>query len=141
MGRKSLIVGALAAYIVYKFAARQKFLRDLRIARISVEDLKKKIDDGEKLAIVDVRHSLDFAADPEKIPGAFRMDSHELRDKPYRLPHDREVILYCTCPNEATSAGVAMILHKKGVKRIRPLKGGLQAWRARGYPVETNPVT
>jgi rhodanese-related sulfurtransferase len=136
-----LIVGALGAYILYKLIARQRFLRELRISRISVEDLKKKIDGGESLTIVDLRASLDFEADPEWIPGAFRMDSRELKDKTDRLPQNREIILYCTCPNEATSASVALLLRKKGVKHIRPLKGGLEAWRERGYPLETNPVT
>jgi membrane protein DedA with SNARE-associated domain/rhodanese-related sulfurtransferase len=136
-----LIVGALAAYILYKFVARQKFLRELRISRISVDDLKQKIDGGEELTIVDLRGSLDFEADPEWIPGAFRMDSRELREKTDRLPHNREVILYCTCPNEATSASVALLLRKKGIKHIRPLKGGLDAWRERGYPLESHPVT
>jgi membrane protein DedA with SNARE-associated domain len=91
-----ILIGALAGYIVYKYVARQRFLRDLRVSRISVEELKQKIDDGEALAIVDLRHSLDFEADPETIPGAFRMDSRDLQDKTDRLPQDREVILYCT---------------------------------------------
>ena len=51
---------------------------------------------GEELVIVDLRHSLDFEADPETIPGAFRMDVKELEEKSDRLPPDREVILYCT---------------------------------------------
>lgn len=95
-GLSVLLAGVLAAYILYKFTARQKFLRDLRIARISVDDLKKKIDEGEELAIFDLRHSMDFEADPETIPGAFRMDSSELSEKGDSLPRDREVILYCT---------------------------------------------
>jgi membrane protein DedA with SNARE-associated domain len=91
-----LLIAALASFISYKFAARQKFLRDLRISRISVDELKRKIDSGEELAIVDLRHSLDFEADPETIPGAFRMDSKELAEKGDQLPRDREIILYCT---------------------------------------------
>jgi len=91
-----LILGALAAYITYKFVARQRFLRDLRIARITVDELKEKLDSGEELVIVDLRHSMDFEADPETIPGAFRMDSKELEEKNDRLPRDREIILYCT---------------------------------------------
>ena len=91
-----LIVGALAAYIGYKFVARQRFLHDLRIARITVEELKNKIDSGEELTIVDLRHSVDFEAEPETIPGAFHMDAKELQEKNDRLPRDREVILYCT---------------------------------------------
>lgn len=91
-----LVVGALAAYIAYKFIARQRFLRELRISRITVDELKGKIDSGEELVIVDLRHSMDFEADPETIPGAFRMDAKELQEKNDRLPRDREVILYCT---------------------------------------------
>jgi membrane protein DedA with SNARE-associated domain len=91
-----VLLAFLSLYVAYKFIARQKFLRELRIARISPEELKDKLDAGEPLTIVDLRHSLDFEADPETIPGAFRMDAHELEDKDERLPRDREVILYCT---------------------------------------------
>src|SRR5258708_39836712 len=71
-----LIVAALAGYIAWKFFARQKFLRDLRIARITPEELKQEIDSGLELLIVDLRHSMDFEAAPETIPGAFRMYAH-----------------------------------------------------------------
>jgi membrane protein DedA with SNARE-associated domain len=91
-----LVVGFFALYVGYKFIARQAFLRELRIARIGVDELKAKIDAGEDLVIVDLRHSLDFEAEPETIPGAFRMDAKELEEKNDRLPLDREVILYCT---------------------------------------------
>jgi membrane protein DedA with SNARE-associated domain len=91
-----LLIGGLASYIVYKFVARQRFMRQLRIGRITVEELKTKIDAHEDLVIVDLRHALDFEADPETIPGAFRMDAKELEEKNDRLPRDREVILYCT---------------------------------------------
>jgi membrane protein DedA with SNARE-associated domain len=88
--------GAFAGYIAYKYVARRRFLRELRISRITVDELKEKIDSREDLVIVDLRHSLDFEADPETIPGAFRMDSKELEQKGDQLPRDREVILYCT---------------------------------------------
>src|SRR5713101_7447565 len=91
-----LLLGVLAAYISYKFVARRRFLRELRISRITVDELKQKLDSGEELVIVDLRHSMEFEADPETIPGAFRMDSKELEEKNDRLPRDREVILYCT---------------------------------------------
>ena len=91
-----LLLGVLAVYIAYKFVARQRFLRELRISRITVDELKKKLDAGEELVIVDLRHSLDFEADPETIPGAFRMDARELEEKDNPLPTDRDIILYCT---------------------------------------------
>jgi len=91
-----IIIGAIVGYVAWKYAARQKFLRELRIGRITPEELKIKIDAAEDLVIVDLRHSMDFEADPETIPGAFRMDAKELEEKNDRLPRDREVILYCT---------------------------------------------
>jgi membrane protein DedA with SNARE-associated domain len=91
-----LLIAALAAYIAYKYIARQRFLRELRISRITPEELKVKIDGGEDPVIVDLRHSMDFEAEPETIPGAFRMDAKELEDHNDRLPRGREVILYCT---------------------------------------------
>jgi membrane protein DedA with SNARE-associated domain len=96
-GRMGLIVIlGFALYIAYKFIARQRFLRQLRIARITVAELKGKIDGGESVVIVDLRHAMDFEADPQTIPGAFRMDATELTEKNDRLPRDRDVILYCT---------------------------------------------
>jgi hypothetical protein len=91
-----LLGGVFAAYIAYKYVARRRFLRELRVSRITVKELKEKIDSGEDLVIVDLRHSMDFEADPETIPGAFRMDARELEEKNDQLPRDREVILYCT---------------------------------------------
>ena len=91
-----VLAGAFAAYIAYKYIARQRFMRQLRISRITVEELKAKIDAGEDVVIVDLRHAMDFEADPQTIPGAFRMDAGELQEKNEQLPRDRDVVLYCT---------------------------------------------
>jgi len=131
---------ALAGYIVFKYFARQKFLRDLRVARITVDELKSKLDGGQSVTVVDLRHSLDLESDPVTIPGALLLSSAELTKSTSRLPHDREIVLYCTCPNEATSAKVALLLRSQGITRIRPLQGGLQAWRDRGYPTQTQMI-
>lgn len=91
-----LIVASLAGYIGSKFAARQRFLRELRIARITVDELKQKLDAGEQITIVDLRHSMDFEAEPEVIPGAMHIEAKELEERNDRLPRDGEVVLYCT---------------------------------------------
>lgn len=95
-GLAVLLIGSLAAYITYKFIARQRFLRELRIARISVDELKKKLDAGDNLVIVDLRHSVDFEANPQTIPGAVHLDAKALETDGSKLPLDRDVILYCT---------------------------------------------
>jgi membrane protein DedA with SNARE-associated domain len=91
-----LLLAALAAWILWKFFARQRFLRELRISRISAAELKEKLDSGEPIVVVDLRHSLDFEAEPETIPGAFRIDAQELQAHDDLIPRDRDVVLYCT---------------------------------------------
>ncbi|MGH9710481.1 MAG: VTT domain-containing protein [Candidatus Acidiferrales bacterium] len=91
-----LLVSALAAYILYKYTQRRRFLRDLRIARITPEELKRMIDEGENIQIVDLRHSVEFEADPLTIPGALRLDPKEIEQRQQEIPRDRDVVLYCT---------------------------------------------
>lgn len=129
------LAGGLAIYILQKYALRRRFLRQLFNARITPVQLKQKIDAGEDILILDVRHALDFEADPYIIPGALHLPLESLKQHP-DVPRDREVVLYCTCPNEASSARVAMLLLQHGVMRVRPLAGGFNAWRNHGYPVE-----
>jgi membrane protein DedA with SNARE-associated domain len=91
-----LLVSCFALYMFYKFLLRRRFIRNLRVSRITVDELKRKLDAGEELSIVDLRHSLDFEADPETIPGAVHLDSDALTEKSDSLPRDRDIILYCT---------------------------------------------
>ncbi len=87
--------GGLAAYIGWKYVERQRFLRRLRIARITPEELKERLDAGEDLVVVDLRHSLDFEAEPYTIPGALHMRTEELDRRHHEIPRDREIVLYC----------------------------------------------
>jgi membrane protein DedA with SNARE-associated domain len=88
--------GGLALYIAGKYIRRQRFIRRLRIARITPVELKRRLDTGEALMIVDLRHSLDFDADPVVVPGAVHLSPEELEQRSQDIPRDREVILYCT---------------------------------------------
>jgi rhodanese-related sulfurtransferase len=45
--------------------------------------------------------------------------------------------LYCNCPNEVTAAEMTLRLRRKGISRVRPLAGGLNAWRQLNFPVES----
>jgi membrane protein DedA with SNARE-associated domain/rhodanese-related sulfurtransferase len=130
-----LLVAAFAGYILWKFYNRQKFLRKLKIARITPEELKEKMDAGEDILVVDLRHSLDFDANPETIPGALHVDAAELEEAAEVIPRDREIVLFCACPNEVTAARLALLLRSKGITRIRPLAEGYEGWRSRGFPL------
>jgi membrane protein DedA with SNARE-associated domain/rhodanese-related sulfurtransferase len=131
-----LVGGALALYIAYKYFHRQLLLHELRTARITADELKEMMDAGHDPVIVDLRQSLDIEADPYTIPGAVRMAVEELEHRHHEIPRDREVILYCACPNEVTAARMALLLKTNGITRVRPLAGGVAAWRERNYPLE-----
>ena len=130
-----ILLAAFAGYVAWKFYNRQKFLRDLRISRITPEELKLKIDSGEDVIIVDLRHALDFEAQPETIPGSIHMDAAELEEAYEVIPRDREIVLFCACPNEVTAARLALLLRSKGITKIRPLAEGYEGWRSRGFPM------
>ena len=130
-----LLLAAFGGYIGWKFYHRRSFLRKLRIARITPEELKSKIDAGEDVLIVDLRHALDFEAQPETIPGALHMDAADLEEAYSVIPRDRDIVLFCACPNEVTAARLALQLRSKGITRIRPLAEGYEGWRSRGFPM------
>jgi membrane protein DedA with SNARE-associated domain len=91
-----ILAGCLAVYILWKYAQRHRFLRQLRIARITPEELKRRLDEGEDVMIVDLRHSLDFEGEPYTIPGALRLPPEEVERRHHEIPRDRDVVLYCT---------------------------------------------
>ena len=132
----TIVLVGLAGFIGYKFYHRQKFLRHLKMAKISVEELKRRLDAGDEISVVDVRHPLSLELDPETIPGAINFTLEEIEHRHQEIPRDRDIVLYCTCPNEISSARTALLLIKKGIHRVRPLEGGLDAWRERKFPVE-----
>lgn len=130
----------LAVYIAYKWWERSRFYKMLRMARISVEDLYALIQAGAAPTVVDVRSFTARELEPRWIPGALHVPLQDVASHLKDLPRDREIVLYCTCPSEATAARVAKILMNHGFKRVRPLHGGLDAWVAAGYAVDTAPV-
>jgi membrane protein DedA with SNARE-associated domain len=94
-----LVVGlgaSLAAYILWKYVQRRRFLRRLRIARISPKELMEKLSAGEDIAIVDLRQPIDVAAFPKMLPGALRIAMEEIEERHTEIPRDRDVVLYCS---------------------------------------------
>lgn len=87
---------ALAAWIGRKWYERNKFMRDHRTARITVGELASRMDAGEQFSIIDLRHVMDFDADPEMIPGAIHLPVEHIDRRVGEIPRDREIILYCT---------------------------------------------
>jgi membrane protein DedA with SNARE-associated domain/rhodanese-related sulfurtransferase len=143
LGRSAgaLVVLGIIGVLVYRLVRRRQFRNELRGLRLEPSQLIAMIDDARREGlevpfIVDLRHPLDVLSDPFVIEGAVRIGPDDLKERRDSIPHDRDIVLYCTCPSEETSAKVAMELRRLGIRRVRPLRGGLQGWRDAGYPLE-----
>lgn len=134
-----LLLTLLAAYIVFKWWERRRFYAALDMARISVAELYDQMQGEPAPLVVDVRSPTAQGLELRRIPGALHLPVHEVAGQIDKLPRDREIILYCTCPNEASAAQAARVLLNHGF-RVRPLRGGLDAWIAAGYAVEDSPT-
>jgi membrane protein DedA with SNARE-associated domain/rhodanese-related sulfurtransferase len=138
------IVVALISLLVGRRIIRwYHLIRELRLARITPEQLKRKLDHAEDVIVIDAQGCpLHRALHKAIIPGAIRIDGRKLGQyKDVQIPDDwrtQNVVLYCSCPNEITSARVALLLERKGVKHVRPLAGGLQGWIDCGFAVTSN---
>jgi len=137
-----LIFGVpLLLFFALKIAQLILMIRLLRPLQIQPETLESLLNSSAKLGVIDL---LRFEEDPEgvaAIPGAVRLDPLELRTKKHiTMPSDVDLVLYCQSKNSFVSARVAAAMRKHGIQNIRVLSGGLDGWKARGYPLGT-PLT
>jgi rhodanese-related sulfurtransferase len=110
--------------------------REMEQHSITPEALHALLDSKQEVLLYDVRLPLDLLTSYEIIPGAKRIPPAEVIENPSLIPKETDSIVYCTCPSDKTSRAVlhrALALH---FSKIKFLKGGLAAWKAKGYPVE-----
>ena len=135
----ALLVLGIVAFFIGRVVRRRIVLRKLVASRLEPAELKSQLDSGEQVYIVDLRHPLEQLTDPFTLPGAVLVSPDTLTARNQEIPRDRDVVLFCTCPSEATAARVAMTLHKLGIERVRPLRGGFDEWKRLGYPMDAIP--
>lgn len=129
-----LVAAALAAWIATKWWQRFLFIRQLRMDRVTVDELKSMLDTDEVGMILDVRSPMSQAASG-RIPRARPIDMERIAEGLRGIEVDGEVVVYCACPNEASAVKVAEKLRDLGFKRVRPLLGGIDAWIDAGHGV------
>jgi rhodanese-related sulfurtransferase len=120
-------------------ASRVKRARDqgeLEQHSITPEALHTLLASKQEILLFDVRQPLDLLADAEIIVGAKRIPPKDLLENPTLIPKEKDSVVYCTCPNDKTSRVISRRALAMHFLRIRFLKGGLAAWKAKGYPVE-----
>jgi rhodanese-related sulfurtransferase len=104
-----------------------------RVRECTVDDVKKRLDRGENLTLIDVREENEFAKD--HVPGAIHLGKGIIeRDIEARVPDtSAEIILYCG--GGFRSALAADNLQKMGYKNVISMDGGIRDWRGKGYPL------
>jgi len=135
-----LLVLGILGFLGSRIYRRQAFMRKFRTARLEPQALKDMLDAGQAVYIVDLRHPLELVPDPFTLPGAHHLSPDTLAQHSAEIPLDRDIVLYCTCPSEATAARTAMTLRKLGIDRVRPLRGGFDEWKRLGFPMDAIPL-
>jgi membrane protein DedA with SNARE-associated domain/rhodanese-related sulfurtransferase len=129
LGNYALLLFALAValYIAIKWRQRRRFLMQIRMARLTPEELETLMREQTALTILDVR-SAESRAREGWIPGSIHAPDIDA----LQLDGNAEVVVYCDCPNDASAAVAARRLKEKGFIKVRPLAGGFDAWRSGG---------
>jgi len=130
-----LLAAAILAFVAVKWWQRARFKMRIRMARISPAELATLLQQLTKVVLLDAR-TPERRQRTGRIPGSINIaDADHVAVDPLA-----EIVVYCDCPNDATAAVVARCLKEKGIYHVRPLAGGLDAWRASGGAVEGAPV-
>jgi rhodanese-related sulfurtransferase len=114
---------------------RSRERRELELHSIGPETLHDLLTANDKVKVFDVRQPLDLLAYSELIPGAVRVPPKEVMANPSLIPKEVDAVVYCTCPDDKTSREILRRALNLNFSRLRILKGGLAAWKAKGYPV------
>jgi len=110
--------------------------REMEQHSITPEALHTLLATNQQVLLFDVRQPLDLLAHSVTIPGAKRIPPKEVLENPSLIPKEQDSIVYCTCPSDETSRRILHRVQALNFLRVKFLKGGLEAWKARGYPVE-----
>jgi rhodanese-related sulfurtransferase len=125
-----------AVLLAVVLAKRMRDRREMERYSITPEALHALLASDQEVLVIDARLPLDLLGDSVIIPGALRLAPQEVRENPSLLPKERDLVVYCTCPSYETSRTVLHRALAMGFLRIKFLKGGLQGWMAKGFPVE-----
>jgi rhodanese-related sulfurtransferase len=129
------VLVAIGLYVFIKWLQRRLFIRQLRMDRITVTELRQLINDGQTLLILDVRPK-EIREHDGIIPGAVSAHPADIDPLIMNYPREAEIVVYCACPNEESAATAAKHLKRAGFKKIRPLLGGIDAWVQAGHSVK-----
>jgi rhodanese-related sulfurtransferase len=131
-----IICVAVLGYLIVRRVKRMRDQQQIERHSITPEQLHTLLAADQEVLVYDVRRPLELLADSEIIPGAKRIPPREFIANPALIPKDKDLVVYCTCAGDETSRTVLHMALGLHFNRVKFLKGGLAAWKAKGYPVE-----
>ncbi len=131
-----LLLAVLAAVALFLLIKRRRDRDEINRYSISPEELHALFDSGQPVHLFDVRQPLDLLAYTYIIPGSQRIPPDDILANPTLIPADQDAIVYCTCPSDRTSRRILHRALSLNFTRLKFLRGGLAAWKERGFPLE-----
>jgi rhodanese-related sulfurtransferase len=132
-----IVLGAVFCILIlgWILIRRLRANREVEAKSIEPEALYALLN-AKQVLLYDVRQPLDFLAHLEIIPGAVRIAPKDIADRTASFSRDQNSVIYCTGGDDETSRMVLGKARALNFTRVKILKGGLEAWKAKGYPVE-----
>jgi rhodanese-related sulfurtransferase len=127
----AVLCGVVIGLIIRRVVAK----REVEAKSIEAEELYALMNQQQVL-LYDVRQPLDFLAYAEIIPGAMRIAPKDIAERTASFSRDQNSVIYCTGGDHQTIRMVLGKARKLNFTRVKILKGGLAAWKAKGYTVE-----
>lgn len=127
----------ILAVLLWRYLNRTRYLQELRkgqLGGVSVEELKVRLEQGEEIAVIDVRDELSARENPVILPTARWITYDAMTERVKDLALDKPIVVYCACPKDEASVEMAKFLRQHGAKHAHPLRGGLDAWIEKGFP-------
>ena len=135
MSVTAIVVAVVCLLIMVFVLRRVAAKREVMEKSIEPEALFKLLK-AKKVLLYDVRQPLDFLAHPEIIPGATRIAPKDIAEQTASFSRDQDSVIYCTGDDHDTSQMVLGKARALQFTRVKMLRGGLAAWKEKGYPVE-----
>jgi len=126
----------MTSLIAFLRVRRYRDQRELEQHSIAADELHRLLASNQEVLLFDVRQPLDLLAGSEIIPKAQRIPPDEVLQNPSLIPREKDTVVYCTCPSDKTSRAILRRVLALHFSRVKFLRGGLAAWKAKGYPVE-----
>jgi len=129
----TISAAVLLAVVLVK---RVRDRREMERYTITAEALNELLASNQEVLVIDARQPLDMLGNSVIIPGAQWLSPEEVRANPSLLQKEQDLVLYCTCQSDKTSRMILRRALAMGFLRIKFLKGGLDGWKSKGFPVE-----